>query len=128
MSGIGGFLLQDFAIADDGVERRTQLMAHIGEELTFRSVRDFRLLARLLQFDVSRLEFGDIAIDGDGAAIMCPPLADPHPSTVIIVLDEAARACMLAEPLLDPVLWRVLTEIDQSARYNCLDDLAECRS
>ena len=43
LSEIGGVFLEDFAVADDGVERRAQLMAHIGEELRFVLARDLEL-------------------------------------------------------------------------------------
>src|SRR5262249_46820910 len=39
-----------FGIAEDGVERRAQLMAHIGEELRLVLARNFQLTALVLDF------------------------------------------------------------------------------
>ena len=42
-----GHLLQHLAVADHGIERRAQLMAHIGEEGGFVLARRFELLVEL---------------------------------------------------------------------------------
>ena len=51
------FILKHFRVANDGIQRRSQLMAHIGEEHAFRGVsrvgigtRRVHLLDRDLQF------------------------------------------------------------------------------
>ena len=51
--------LQDFAVADDGVERRAQLVAHIGEELRL-------VLARLLELPALVLDLVEQADISDG--------------------------------------------------------------
>ena len=50
LSEIGRVLLQNFAVADDGIERRAQLVAHIGEELRLVLPRHFELPAFILDF------------------------------------------------------------------------------
>ncbi len=45
LTGHGCVLLEDFAVADDGVERRAQLMAHIGEELRLGAIGRLRPIA-----------------------------------------------------------------------------------
>ena len=45
---IGRLLDQDLAVADDGVERRAQLVAHVGEECRFGARGGLRLLARTI--------------------------------------------------------------------------------
>ena len=50
-----------FGETDDGVERRAQLMAHIGEEAGFGAVGLFRRIAGIDQGAFMRLAFGDIA-------------------------------------------------------------------
>ena len=59
LSEIDRVFLQDFAVADDGVERRAQLVAHIGEELRL-------VLARLLELPALVLDFVEQADIGDG--------------------------------------------------------------
>ena len=48
VAAVGGVFEQDFAVADDGVERRAQLVAHIGEERRLGARRRLRVGARLL--------------------------------------------------------------------------------
>ena len=43
---VGGVLLQDFAVADDRIQRRAQLMRHIGEEARFGPVGFVGSIAR----------------------------------------------------------------------------------
>ncbi len=50
LSEIGDVFLEDLAVADDGVERRAQLVAHIGEELRLVLARDLELAALVLDF------------------------------------------------------------------------------
>src|SRR5690349_11227349 len=58
----------DVREADDGVERRAQLVAHIGEDLGFRAVGSFGSLLCLTQCVLAALALGEIGIDGDEAA------------------------------------------------------------
>ena len=48
LAEIGRLFLQDLAVADDGVERRAQLVAHIGEELRLVLAGDFEFAALVL--------------------------------------------------------------------------------
>ena len=50
LSEIDCVFLENFAVADDGVERRAQLVAHIGEELRLVLARHFELPALILDF------------------------------------------------------------------------------
>ena len=50
LSEIGHVFLKNFAVADDGVERRAQLVAHIGEELRLVLARQLELPALVLDF------------------------------------------------------------------------------
>ena len=42
---VGGVLLEHLAVADDGVERRAQLVRHVGQELGLVAVGDLELAA-----------------------------------------------------------------------------------
>ncbi len=62
---VGGILGEDFAVADDGVERRTQLVAHVGEERRFRARGRFRLRACLDRLIARRLNVAGIVAKHD---------------------------------------------------------------
>ena len=112
--------LHDLGKADDGVERRAQLVAHIGEEFRLGLVgllgagffdgvflgefgqpllrgahvgdgRHQPLLA-VDQFFLVRLERGDVGADRDIAAVLGAPLADVQPAAVLELGLEGARA------------------------------------
>ena len=57
---------QHFAVADDGVERRPQLVAHGGEEPALGLVGGFGVALGRLELHLAVLELGDVGIDGDG--------------------------------------------------------------
>jgi hypothetical protein len=80
LAGIGGVLDQHFGNADDGVQRRAQLMAHVGEELALGQIGFFGLL-------LTAFEFGDVGIDGNGAVVVGPAFADPEPQPVVALLE-----------------------------------------
>ena len=48
-----GLLHQHLAVADDRVERRAQLVAHVGEELALRLVGAVGLVPRLLELGLA---------------------------------------------------------------------------
>ena len=112
--------LHDLGKADDGVERRAQLVAHVGEEFRFRLVgflgaglffgvflgqfrqpllrgaqvgdgRDLALLA-VDQFFLVPLECGDVGADRHIAAVLGAPLADVQPAAILELGLESARA------------------------------------
>ena len=60
LAGVFELFLQHFAVADDGVERRAQLMAHVGKELALRAIRFFRgvLGFEQLVLALAQLRFG----------------------------------------------------------------------
>ncbi len=51
MAAEAGFFVQDLGVANDGVERRAQLVAHVREELRLVLARLSQLLALLLKLD-----------------------------------------------------------------------------
>ncbi len=62
-------LAQDFAVADDGVERRAQFVAHIGEEGRLGAGGGFGLMARFLGFLARLADFARIVAEhGERAA------------------------------------------------------------
>jgi len=42
LATVGRVFLQNFAVANDGIERGSQFVAHIGQELALGSIGDFR--------------------------------------------------------------------------------------
>ena len=87
---VGGVLLQDFAVADDGVQRRTQLVAHVGEEVRFGLVGYFGGIARRGELCFVLFQFGDVGIDRDDTAASGFSLIDLNPAAVAAVLDVRA--------------------------------------
>ncbi len=112
--------LHDLGKADDGVERRAQLVAHIGEEFRLGLVgllgaglfggvflgqfgqpllrgaqvgdRRHQPLLAVDQLFLVRLERGDVGADRDIAAVLGAPLADVQPAAVLELRLEGARA------------------------------------
>jgi hypothetical protein len=58
----------DFGKSEDGVERRPELVAHIGEKARFRAARVLGKIACLNQITLVRLAFRDVAGHGDDIA------------------------------------------------------------
>src|SRR5206468_63584 len=99
-------LLQHFAVADDCVERRAQLVTHVGQEHRLGAIGRIGLFHRLLEFGLPLLELGNIGEHADGAAVRRAALADARPNLVIAVFGRAFRVGMMGEPLDDPFLGR----------------------
>ncbi len=59
--------VEDLGEADHRIERSSELVAHIGEELRLGAARAFGLVAGLEQLGLLRLAIGDVASDGDDA-------------------------------------------------------------
>ena len=59
--------IEDLREADHGVERRAQLVAHIGEELRLGAARALGLVAGTQELRFLRLAIGDVARHGDDA-------------------------------------------------------------
>ena len=51
LAQVFGLFLQHLAVADDGVQRRAQLVAHVGQELALGAVGGFRLFRLLQSFE-----------------------------------------------------------------------------
>ena len=60
VSPIGGIFDQNLAVADDGVQRSAQFVAHIGQERRFGARSGFRLGAALLGLFARRADFAGI--------------------------------------------------------------------
>src|SRR6185503_10701197 len=61
LAAIEVLIADDLGEAEDGVQRRAQLVAHRREEMALRQVGVFRRLARLYQLALARLAFGNVA-------------------------------------------------------------------
>src|SRR3989475_12665303 len=95
---VGGILLQDFAVADDRVERRAQLVRHVGEEARFGPVGFVGGVARRGELGFVLFHFGDVGIDRDNAAIGGFAFADLNPTAVAAALDvHLARGVVARE-------------------------------
>ena len=117
---------QHLAVADDRVQRRTQLVAHRREEAALGFVGRFGIALGPLEFDLSLLQFGDVGIDGDGAAVGGLAFADANPSVAEPPFaDEACRIPVDAQALGHPVLRRLALEVDLPARQASLQDVLE---
>ena len=57
-------LLQHLAVADDGVQRRSQLVAHVGEELALGTIGRLGRILRFQQLFLGALVGGDVAQHG----------------------------------------------------------------
>ena len=105
-----GILHEHFGDADDGVQRRAQFMAHIGEEPALGDRRLHRRIARLGQpvdelpkLQLAILELGDVGEHADDPAVRGPPFADLEPHAAATLLFEGApRIAVAVEPLGDP--------------------------
>src|SRR5205823_13543979 len=71
-----GVLLEKLAVADDRIERRAQLVAHVGEEGRFGTAHCLRLVARRAQRLLVALAFGNVGINDDEAALLDGPVSN----------------------------------------------------
>ena len=126
---VGGVLLQNFAVADDRVERRAQLVRHVGEEARFGLVGDFGGIARGGKFGLALLQFGDVCIGGHDATVRGFSFADLNPSAVAAVLDmRAAGSLMLGDSFRQPGLVASIGIVDFSAFDSGASDRFESRA
>ena len=65
LAGILHLFLQNLRIADDRVQRRAQLMAHIGQKLRLGLVGALRLVAGFRHLRFHRLAVGDVIAPDD---------------------------------------------------------------
>ena len=84
-----GFFAHHVADAQDGIERRAQLVAHGGEEAALGLVGLLRLVARdgqavdqPRQLGLALLQGGDVGVDADDAAFVRRTLADRQPASI----------------------------------------------
>ena len=96
-------LLEHLAVADDRVERRAQLVAHVGEELALGAVGDLGGVLRAEQFFLGAAAVGDVGVRADPLADRAVRLehrrrADAHrhvdavvAAKLVLDLEQAAR-------------------------------------
>src|SRR4029453_7694318 len=82
-------LAQHFAVTDDGIERRAQLVTHVGEEYRLGAIRGIGLLHRLLEFGLTLFESRNVGVHADGTAVRRTTLADTGPNLVVPVFRRA---------------------------------------
>ena len=113
---VGGVLLEDLAVADDGIERRAQLVAHVGEEAGFGPVGFVGRVARVGELGFVLFHFGDVGIDRNRAAVGGFALADLDPTTVAAALDVGFAGGVVArEPFRNPGIVAPFGILDQPA-------------
>jgi len=108
----GGVVAQQLGQADDRVQRRAQLVAHIGEEARFRPVRLHRLVARgfevpdhLGELGLALFDRRDVGPGRDRPALLRAVLADPKPGPISeLLLVYRRRVAMQRQSLLEPCL------------------------
>ena len=119
-----GLLPQQLAVADDRVEGRAQLVAHVGQEVALDAVRLLGRVLGLAQGLLGTLQIGDVASDADDAPEAALPVlhdaagqahrnatpAAPHPGHVAPL--HGARG----EDRLQPGTELRLAQVEQAPR------------
>ncbi len=70
-------------------------------------------------------KFGNVGVDGDGAAALNTTLADADETAAVAILGKAARMFVSRLALRDPVLRALVAKIDKRARDHRLQHLVE---
>ena len=80
---VPGFLFQHLGEADDGVQRRAQLVAHVGQELTLRPggihravPRERQVVDQVRKLGFALLDLRDVGVDADDACVVGHHLLD----------------------------------------------------
>ncbi len=128
LPGIRRILLQDLAVADDRVQRRAQLVAHVGQEFRFHLVGAFGVLHRQFELLLALLQLRDVGVNGDRAAVVGAALADAYPASAEMIFERARRRGAMMQPLGDPVGRGPIAEIDKAALHGHFQDPAERRA
>ena len=110
-----GLFVQHFAVADNGIERRAQLVAHVGEEDRLGAVGGIGIDHGLFEVGLAFFELADIGEYTDGAAVGRASFADAGPDVVVAVFGKSVRIGMLRLALGDPLIRRAPGQIDQPA-------------
>jgi hypothetical protein len=123
---IAGVLHQHLGNADDGVERRAQLVRHVGEEARFGSVGFVGSIARGSELGFVLFQSGDVRIDRNDTTISGFSFADLDPTAVAAALDvRFARGAVAREAFRNPRLAASLGILDQAAlgshAQNCFE-------
>jgi hypothetical protein len=79
-------------------------VAHVGEECRLGATRRLGLVLGGLKLAVSLLQFSDVGVDGDGAAVRRLALADADPAALVVELDKAVRIGVALQALAQPFL------------------------
>ena len=124
-----GFLDQHFAVADDGIERRAQFVAHIGKKLALRLICRVGLQLGFFEFGLAALEFGNVGVNADDAAAGRQLFADADPiAGGIVLFDDALRILVLLEAIFEPVVCAQVADIGDPAIESGGKNIAECHA
>ena len=88
--------MENIGEADDGIERRAQLMAHVGEEAGFGEIAASESRAQMLEFHLVLLALGDIAGNGHHRVVaqlvgqMTHVRFDPDPAIDVLIVAASA--------------------------------------
>jgi hypothetical protein len=119
---IRGLFAHHVADAEDGIERRAQLVAHGGQEAALGLVGLLRLVARHgqtvdqpRQLGLALLQRGDVGVDADDAAFVRRTLADRQPASVgKLQLQRRRLVVMDRHAPFDPFLRLAAAGVDQA--------------
>ena len=106
----GGVVAQQLGQTDDRIERRPQLVAHIGEEARLRAARlhclvasDFEVPDHLGKLGLALFNRRDVGPGCDRPTLLRAVLTDPQPSPVgELQFVSRRRVAMQGQPLLEP--------------------------
>ena len=93
-------LLQHLAVADDGVERRAQLVAHVGEEGALGAAGGLGRVAGLDQLLLGPLPLGDLRAE------FPRPVLDPLLQFVVRLLEGFVALLDLRQHVVEPLVQR----------------------
>ncbi len=123
---IAGILDEHFAITDDRIQRRAQLVAHGSEETALFFAGDLSATPCLLQFLLPVLQIRYVGIDRDGPALRRLSLGDAQPCSIgELPLDHALRLAVTPHGLSDPALYSAASDIGRAAFCLRTNDIFE---
>jgi Bacterial protein of unknown function (DUF899) len=99
-----GVLFEHLGEADDRIEGRSQLVAHVGQELALGLGRLRRGVARRCEFRLSSLELGHVRESRHGTAVLRLTLAELDPAVSIPMQMNLPRIAVACEPFRHPLL------------------------
>src|SRR3974390_1831549 len=131
-----GVLNQHLGDTDDGVQGRSQLVAHVGEKSAFchRGLRCLiscirKPIHELCQFAFTRLEAADIHVDAGNGAVAYAGLADLKPTAVaVLMLKGGAAGTVASDTVLDPIVDAIWGYRDPARAHQRANDLFEAHA